>query len=154
MLPLALALLLGAALAFQLLAGNEIDLPMAGPVRGGAPVDGRVAIQPPVALVDPGIARRAMFMPVLAEPKEAAAGQGQLGGYAVVGVVQVNAAIYAIVQGPGERTFRAAPGQRLGGWQLRSVTRDEVALSRGGERMQVRFGPGGPVTTASGKGEQ
>lgn len=152
--PLALALLLGAALAFQALAGDELDLPLAGPVRGGAAADDRAAIQPPVAVVDPGIARRSMFMPVFVEPKEAATAQGPLGGYSVVGVVQVGAAIYAIVQGPGEQTFRAVPGQRVGDWQLRSVTRDQVALSRGSERMQVRFGPGGPVTTAAGKGEQ
>jgi len=153
MLPLALALLLGAALAFQAFAGDELDLPLAGAVRSGAPAEARAAIQPPPALVDPGISRRSMFMPVFAEPKEAGAVQGQLGGYSVVGVVQVGAAIHAIVQGPGERTLRAAPGQRIGDWQVRSVTHDQVALSRGGERMQVRFGPGGPVTTAAGKGE-
>lgn len=153
MLPLALALLLGAALVFQACAGDELDLPLVGAVGGGARVDGRAAIQPPVAVVDPDIARRSMFMPVLVEPKEPATAQGQLGGYSVVGVVQVGAAIYAIVQGPGERSFRAVPGQRIGDWQLRSVTRDQVALSRGSERMQVRFGPGGPVTTAAGKGE-
>ncbi|MEP9360939.1 hypothetical protein [Sphingomonas sp. KR3-1] len=153
MLPLALVLLLGVALAFQALVGNALDLPAAGAVRGGAPAERVAAVQPARALVDPVIAGRAMFTPILAQPKEAtAAAQAPLGGFAVVGAVQIGASAYAIVQGP-DRAFRAAPGQRIGDWRVRSVTRDAVQLSRGGERMQVRFGIGGPVISA-GKGEE
>ncbi|TGX48707.1 hypothetical protein E5A73_20595 [Sphingomonas gei] len=152
MLPLALAALLCAAVAFQALIGSALDLPAVGPVRGASPAR-LVADRPPVAIAVPATNVRSIFTPILSPPKEAAAGsQAPLGGYSVLGVIQIGRATFAVVRGPGERTLRAGPGQRIGEWRVHRVTRDEVRLVRGGERMTVRFGPSGPVTTAAGKG--
>lgn len=148
MLPLALAVLLCAALAFQALAGGDIDLPPGGAVRGATPA-GLAATQPPPVIPDPAIAARSMFTPIFTAPKDAAAPQSPLGAYAVVGAITVGRATFAVAQGPGGRTFRVGPGQRIGDWRVRGVTRDEVRLSRGGEQISIRFDPSGPVTTVS-----
>jgi hypothetical protein len=152
-LPLVLAALLCAALAFQTLVGGAFDLPVAGPVRGGAPA-GLAATRPSPMVVDPAIGARSMFTPILVPPKESAEAQTPLGSYAVVGAIRIGRAGYAIAQGPDGRTFRAGPGARIGAWQVRGVSQEEVRLARAGERMTVRFGPSGPVTTAAGNGSQ
>lgn len=155
MLPLALALVLGAALAFQALLGDPLDLPPSGAVRGGGHPQA-VATRPDRVIADSAIAGRAMFTPIFQPPPGGtAAGQAgsPLGALAVVGVMRIGRATYAVVQGPGEQVSRAGPGQRIGDWRVLRVTPDEVQLARGGERLRVRLGPSGPQVTVTGKGE-
>ncbi len=147
-------MLLGAALAFQGLLGNDLDLPLPGPVRGPS---GAVqpADRPRPATGGPAVLARSMFAPVAGPASEAGSGQGPLGAYAVVGSIQVGRTAYAVVRAQDSSTFRAKPGGKVGEWRIQAVTRDEVRLSRGGERLTVRFGPSGPFTvTATSGGTQ
>lgn len=150
-LPLLLAALLGAALAFQLGAGNEPELPPVGPVRARPPSDAASIRPGPVAGAAPILAR-GMFTAAPPPASAADTGQGTLGAYAVVGSVEIGRDAYAIVQAPGPRILRAAAGAPVGEWTIRSVARDEVRLSRGAERLIVRFGPTGPVAALATQG--
>ena len=150
-LPLLLVVLLCAALAFQALAGNELELPLAGPVRG-KPAANPAEVRPgPVGGAGPILARD-MFAPAAAPAKEGDAGQGPLGGYSVVGSIEIGRTPFAIVQAPGPRILRARTGAALGEWRIGSIARDEVQLSRGSERLIVRFGPTGPIAVPATQG--
>jgi hypothetical protein len=156
MLPLALALLLCAALALQVNFGNQVDLPAAGAVRAGEHGQPVLAARPPEARVDPTLAAGALFTPILTRPSADKAGTGApvspLAGYVVAGVVQTPRGKFAIVQAPGGGVFRASLGARVGAWRVARLGRDAVLLVRGGERLRVQLSPSGPVLT-TGKGE-
>jgi hypothetical protein len=146
--PLLLAVPLCAALVFQAVAGNELVLPLAGPVRG-KPFANPAEVQPdPVTSARPILARN-MFAPAAAPAKAGDAGQGPLGAYSIVGSIEIGRTPFAIVQAPGLRILQVRTGARFGGWRIRSIARDEVRLARGAERLSVRFGPTGPVAISA-----
>ncbi len=152
-LPLLLAVLLCAVLVFQALASNELQLPLAGPVRGKSTAKATEVRPAPATGAGPILARD-MFAPSAAPTKEGDAGQGPLGGYSVVGSIEIGRTLFAIVQAPGLRTLHARTGAALGEWKIRSIARDEVQLSRGSERLIVRFGPTGPIAVPATQGRE
>lgn len=139
-LPIALAVLLGAALAFQLLAGEELDLPQPGATGGAARAYPLAADLPPAA-GDAAIVARAMFLPPLQSTAAGTPGTAASpgAGIAIVGSIRIGRADFAVVQGPGAGTRYVRPGGRIGPWRLAAVTRSEVLLRGGGENVMVPF---------------
>lgn len=133
-LPLLLASVLGAALAFQLLVPTPLELPDAGPVRGG---EMRPAAVPVVARADPG-PLRALFVPQVPGPSATAA--AAVPAATLVGAVRVGRSAFAVVQRPDGRIDRVGIGGRILGWRLRALGPSDALLVRNGERATVRFG--------------
>lgn len=144
-LPLVLAALLGAALLFQAFAVDRVDLPVGGPI-GGTPV--APASLPQVAPAGGAtvIVTRSMFAPPGTAAGTDAGPASALAGIAIVGSIRIGRVAYAVVEQPGSRTVYARPGERIGAWRLRALTRADAVLQRGAEQLTVPFG-GQPIST-------
>jgi hypothetical protein len=147
-LPLVLAALLAAALGFQLMAVDDIELPPAGPVTG---VRGRVVAASDLEWATGGavVLARSMFAPRAMRAADPPAAAAAPEGVMIVGSVQVGRATFAVVQGPGNRTFTVPIGGRVGAWRLRAVRGTAALLVRGGEKAIVPFGAREPLSTAA-----
>jgi len=134
-LPLLLAALLAAALVIQLVAVDDIALPIAGPIGGVAAARLPDPHLPP-ASGGGAIVARAMFAPGASR----IAGASPPRGVALVGSIRIGRTDFAVVQGPGSRTAYVRAGGRIGDWRLGGLTRTGALLLRGKERLTVPFG--------------
>lgn len=146
-----LATALAMALAFQLLAADDIALPV-DTVLSGGPAAGVTVSGRPSTPDGRAIIARSVFAPPATPAVASSAPETALGGYVFAGSIQIGQSVLAVVQAPGNRTFPARAGAMIGGWRLQSVSRTGARLSRGRETLTVRFGPSGGIVT-SGKKE-
>jgi hypothetical protein len=147
---LLLALVLVAALAFQLAISDEPDLPGSGPLAGSVGATAGALAMPLPSRAGP-IALRPIFAPRI---ESAATGAGPASLTVLVGSVRIGRAAFAIVQPPGGGTARIGIGGRIGGWRLQSLEDARALLVRGGERVTVPFGgqiPSAAQTPQEGK---
>lgn len=139
-LPLLLAAMLLAALAFQLLTVDETALPPAGPIAGDR---AHISAAADVARAGGGaiVLSRAVFA-----PRPAATGStNPLAGVAIAGSIRIGRNAYLVVEGPGSRTARVPLGGRIGDWRVRAIRAGDALMMRGKEQLAVPFGVRGAL---------
>ncbi|MDF0487767.1 hypothetical protein PX554_06465 [Sphingomonas sp. H39-1-10] len=138
-LPLILAGLLCAALAFQLTVVDDVELPPVGPVGAGGAGDVEDAV-PAAAGGGPAILARSMFAPSTNQPAAPGQDANPLGGIMIAGSLRMGRAIFAVVMGPNNRVANVPVGGRIGDWRLTAIRQNEALLTRGEEQITVPFG--------------
>jgi len=136
LLPATLAMLLLAALVYQVRATPEETLPDAGPVaRDGRPA-APVVLMP--ATPDVGvIVARSMFTPA---GKPATAADAPLAGVSIAGSIRIGNRLFAVVQGPDAGTRTVALGGKVGDWTLYRLIPDAAVLRHGRQQITKPFG--------------
>lgn len=144
-LPLVLAVLLCASLAFQLLLVDDVDLPPVGPVsaREAGEIENLV---PPVAGGGGVVLGRAMFAPSASRPAVGDA-TNALGGVSIAGSLRMGRAVFAVVMSPNNRVAKVPVGGRIGDWRLTAIRQNEALLTRGDEQIIIPFGARGTLPT-------
>lgn len=146
-LPILLAGFLLAGLAFQLFAVDQPELPEVGPIAG---VSARHAFvgDPPPTTGTSVILSRSLFAPTATQGGSNAS---PLEGIVIAGSIRVGSRVFAVVQGPGNKTSSVPVGGSVGDWRLRAVRKSEAELTRNEEQITVPFGARGvlPATGAT-----
>jgi hypothetical protein len=146
--PALCALALALLAAMQLLLTGPARLPDETGPRGGGVRAAMPEIRP--GAVDPVLRAAPIFTPgrtmagsehgVSAGADGAGAGSGLPGGWQLAGSVSVRGRAYAIVQDAAGRVIRLAPGGRIAGARLVSLSADGAVFVSGGQRMSIPFG--------------
>lgn len=142
-LPLVLAVLLCASLAFQLLVVDDVDLPPVGPVSAGGANEIEDPVPPPTG-GGSAVLARSMFAPSASQP---GAGQAtnSLGGVMIAGSLRMGRGVFAVVMSPNNRVAKVPIGGRIGDWRLTAIRQNEALLTRGEEQIIVPFGARGTL---------
>ncbi len=146
-LPIALAALLLAALAFQFLGSSAVELPEAGPVGGLLQSPARIKDVRPASGA-PAIVARSMFAPVVSSD---AKGADPNLGVVIAGSIRIGGKQFAVVQGPSGQSSTVRVGGQIGNWSLRAIRENGAVLTRNQEQVIVPFGARGvlPATAAA-----
>ena len=80
---------------------------------------------------DPGSGRGAPTVPA------AASAQGELSEFRVVGIVADSSTQRAIVERPGARALKLAPGDQLAGWRVDKIDTGGIVVSKDGRSVRI-----------------
>ncbi len=146
--PIILAGLLSATLAFQAMLVGDPVLPPIGPLA-----DRRLRLDAaPSETLATGITianNRSIFAPG-SPPPAGGPNASPLGDVMIAGSIRNGRSLMAVVQGPGDRVSNVLVGGRIGDWRLKAVREKDALLVRGHEQISVPFGARGflPATAA------
>lgn len=137
-LPLVLAVVLCASLAFQLVVVDDVDLPPVGPVsaEGAGEIENPV---PPPSGGSGAVLARSMFAPT-ASTRTGDQTTNPLGGVTIAGSLRMGRGVFAVVMSPNNRVAKIPVGGRVGDWRLTAIRQNEALLTRGEEQIIVPFG--------------
>ncbi|MGV3510860.1 MAG: hypothetical protein ACO1OX_02535 [Novosphingobium sp.] len=148
MFPALLALVLAVLMVVQFLISDPIDLPEAT-----VDIGRNTAAEPFVT--DSVEAARIIVESDVFSPVRSAGGGGDasfadpLGGAIVAGSLSVRGRAYAMVISPGGQVSRLAPGSRINGWTLLSLSSNGARFGRGTERIDLSYGAQASQTVAA-----